>query len=99
MDRMMKVVYDGVEKVCSEGPSEDYLQKINEYMVRSHAENLKKNGYWMNQMVTLTRLKKDYVTGYDEMVQSITTADLKELAQKIFKSGNRLVVGMKSPTK
>ena len=99
MDRMMKVVYDGVEKVCSEGPSEDYLQKIKEYMVRSHAENLKKNGYWMNQMVTLTRLKKDYVTGYDEMVQSITTADLKELAQKIFKSGNRLVVGMKSPTK
>ena len=99
MDRMMKVVYDGVEKVCSEGPSEDYLQKIKEYMVRSHAENLKKNGYWMNQMVTLTRLKKDYVTGYDEMVQSITTADLKELAQKIFKSGNRLVVGMKSPAK
>jgi hypothetical protein len=53
----------------------------------------------MNQMVTLTRLKKDYVTGYDEMVQSITTTDLKELAQKISKSGNRLVVGMKSPTK
>ena len=99
MDRMMKVVYDGVEKVCTEGPSEDYLQKIKEYMVRSHAENLKKNGYWMNQMVTLTRLKKDYVTGYDEMVQSITTTDLKELAQKIFKSGNRLVVGMKSPAK
>ena len=99
LDRMMQVVYDGVEKVCNEGPSEDYLQKIKEYMVRSHAENLKKNGYWMNQMVNLTRFNTDYVTGYDEAVQSITTADVKELAQKIFKSGNRLVVGMKSPMK
>lgn len=99
LDRMMQIVYDGVEKVCNEGPSEDYLQKIKEYMVRSHAENLKKNGYWMNQMVNLTRFNTDYVTGYDEAVQSITTADVKELAQKIFKSGNRLVVGMKSPMK
>ena len=99
LERMMQVVYDGVEKVCNEGPSEDYLQKIKEYLIRSHAENLKKNGYWMNQMVNLTRYNMDYVTGYDEMVQSITTSDLKELAQKIFKSGNRLVVGMKSPQK
>ncbi|MBO7068338.1 MAG: insulinase family protein [Bacteroidaceae bacterium] len=99
MERMSKVVYDGVEKLCNEGPSEDYLQKIKEYMVRSHAENLKKNSYWMNQLVSKTRLEKDYVTGYDEMVQSITVSDIKELAQKIFKSGNRLVVGMKSPEK
>ena len=49
--------------------------------------------------MNLTRFNTDYVTGYDEAVQSITTADVKELAQKIFKSGNRLVVGMKSPMK
>ena len=99
LERMMEVVYNGIEKVCSEGPSDDYLQKIKEYLIRSHAENLKKNGYWMNQMINLTRFHVDYVTGYDEMVQSITTSDLKELAQKIFKSGNRLVVGMKTPQK
>ena len=68
-------------------------------MIRSHAENLKKNGYWMSQLVQRTRYGRDYVNGYEEMVQSITAADLKELAQKIFKSGNRLVVGMKSPVK
>jgi zinc protease len=99
MDRMMQVVYNGVDKVCAEGPSEDYLQKIKEYLIRSHAENLKKNGYWMNQMINLTRFNTDYVTGYDDVVQSITTNDLKELAQKIFKGGNRLVVGMKTPQK
>ena len=99
MERMMKVVYDGIEKLCAEGPSEDYLQKIKEYMVRSHAENLKKNGYWMNQLYTRTRYNQDYVTGYEEAVQGVTVNDIKELAQKIFKSGNRLVVGMTSPKK
>ena len=99
LDRMMQVVYDGVEKICSEGPSEDYLQKIKEYMTRSHAENLKKNQYWMNQLYQRTRFGNDYVTGYDQVVQAVTTSDLKELAQKIFRSGNRLVVGMKSPIK
>ena len=99
MERMMKVVYDGIEKLCAEGPSEDYLQKIKEYMVRSHAENLKKNGYWMNQLYTRTRYNQDYVTGYEEAVQGVTVDDIKELAQKIFKSGNRLVVGMTSPKK
>ena len=99
MERMTKVVYDGIEKICAEGPSEDYLQKIKEYMVRSHAENLKKNGYWMSQLYTRTRYNQDYVTGYEETVQNVSVADLKELAQRIFKSGNRLVVGMTSPQK
>ena len=99
VDKMTQVVYDGVDKICNEGPSEDYIQKIKEYMIRSHSENLKKNGYWMSQLVQRTRYGRDYVNGYEEMVQSITAADLKELAQKIFKSGNRLVVGMKSPVK
>ena len=99
MERMMQVIYDGIDKICSEGPTEDNLNKIKEYMVRSHAENLKKNGYWMNQLYTRTRYNQDYVTGYEEAVQGVTINDMKELAQKIFKSGNRLVVGMKTPQK
>lgn len=98
LDRMMQVVYDGVDKVCAEGPSADYLQKIKEYMIRSHAEDLKSNGYWMNQLYNKTRSGYEMVKDYDKIVESITTEDLRKLAQKIFRSGNRLVVGMKSPT-
>lgn len=99
LDRMTQVVYDGVDQMCTEGPSEDFLQKIKEYMIRSHAENLKDNNYWMNSLYTKARYGQDYVTGYDDVVKSITAADLRNLAQKIFRSGNRLVVGMKTPTK
>ena len=36
--------------------------------------------------------------GIGKEANHITTEDLRKLAQKIFRSGNRLVVGMKSPT-
>ena len=83
--------------MCQEGPSEDYLQKIKEYMIRSHAENLKNNGYWMGELIQRVRYGKNNVDGYDDVVRSISVADLKALACKIFQSGNRLVVGMKTP--
>ena len=97
LERMTQVVYNGVEKMCQEGPSEDYLQKIKEYMIRSHAENLKNNGYWMGELIQRVRYGKNNVDGYDDVVRSISVADLKALACKIFQSGNRLVVGMKTP--
>ncbi len=98
-ERMTQVVYAGVEKICNEGPKQEYLDKIKEYMHRSHAESLKKNGYWMNQIMNWTRFGRNYVDGYDETVDSITVADLKELATKIFRSGNRIEVGIYSPVK
>lgn len=97
LERMTQVVYDGVEKICSEGPSEDCLQKIKEYMTRSHAEDLKSNDYWMVQYINKVRFGEDYVKDYDKTVGSVTADDLKSLARKIFHSGNRIVVCMKTP--
>ncbi len=97
LERMTQVVYDGVEKMCKEGPSEDCLQKIKEYLVRFHAECLKDNDYWMAQLIQRVRYGQDNVDGYDDVVRGITVADLKAMACKIFQSGNRLVVGMKTP--
>lgn len=97
MERMMKVVDEGVEKMASEGPSDDYVQKIREYMLRSHAENLKDNGYWMRQLIRRTREKCDDVKDFDKVVQGITADDVRAFAARIFRSGNRLVVGMSTP--
>ncbi|MBQ7180402.1 MAG: insulinase family protein [Bacteroidaceae bacterium] len=98
-DRMMEVIYQGVKRMCEEGPSEDNLQKIRQYMLRSHSENLKNNGYWMNQLLVRTRYGEDNVTSYEREVERVTIADLKKLACRLFNSGNKLVVGMTSPQK
>ena len=66
-------------------------------MLRKHAESLNNNGYWMSQMETYALYGEDNVTSYEETLNSITVADIQEMAKTIFKSGNRIEVGMTSP--
>jgi len=94
---MTSVVSDGIKKMMEQGPSEENLGKIKEYMLRSHQENLKDNGYWMNSLVSKTRYKQEFVEGYEECVQGVTVEDIRQVAKQIFGSGNRLVVGMETP--
>ena len=94
---MTSVVNAGIKEMMEKGPSEENLGKIKEYMLRSHQEDLKDNGYWMNSLVSKTRYDLELVEGYEECVQSVTVDDIKQLAQQIFGSGNRLVVGMETP--
>ena len=96
---MTSVVNEGIKKMMEQGPSEENLGKIKEYMLRSHQEDLKNNGYWMNSLVSKTRYDQDFVTGYEECVQGVTVEDIKQVAQQIFGSGNRIVVGMETPKK
>ena len=96
-EAMTKIVYDGVRQMMENGPTEENLGKIKEYMLRSHQENLKDNDYWMESMVSKTRYDQDFVTGYEECVQGITVEDIKQMAQHIFGSGNKLVVTMETP--
>lgn len=95
--KMTELIYKGMEDMCKEGPAAEELQKTKEYLHRSHAENLKKNAYWMNQLINKSFYGHDYVDGYDAMVDSITAEDIKAVANTIFHSGNCLEVGMTSP--
>ena len=96
-EKMTAIVYQGVENMVNKGPKEEDLQKTKEYMLRKHAENVKNNGYWMGQMVQYARYGQDNVTTYEETLNSITAADIQEMAKHIFQSGNRIEVGMTSP--
>ena len=98
-ERMTQIVYQGIDQMCEQGPKAEDLQKVKEYMHRSHAEELKQNGYWMNMLISKTRHGKDFVTDYDKTVDAITAADIQATAKAIFRSGNRIEVGMTAPTK
>lgn len=98
-ERMMQKIYEGVDHMVLQGPSAENLQKIKEYMLRSHTEELKSNSYWMNSLYLKTRYGLETVEGYEKIVKDITIDDLKSMARKVFKSGNRIVVGMSTPKK
>ena len=97
--RMTELVYAGVEKMCKEGPDAENIQKVKEYMHRKHAEDLKKNAYWMTQLVNKTRFNLDNVKDFDAVVDAITAKDIQDVAKTIFQSGNVIECGMTSPIK
>ena len=92
--KMTEIIYKGVDNMVANGPSAEYLDKAKQYLHRSHEESLKQNGYWLSQLIGKTRQNKEFVADFDKVVDSITTADVQALAKKVFKSGNRIEVGM-----
>jgi zinc protease len=95
---MTDIIYKGADDMVANGPKAEDLQKVKEYMLRSYAERIKTNGYWMNQLVNNVKEGKDNVAIYEKTVNSITAADIQNMAKRIFKSGNRIEVGMTAPS-
>ena len=95
---MTDIIYKGVDNMVTNGPKAEDLQKVKEYMLRSHAERIKTNNYWMNQLINNVKEGKDNVAIYEKTVNSITAADIQNMAKRIFQSGNRIEVGMTAPS-
>ena len=96
---MTEIIYKGVEDIINNGPKEEDVQKVKEYLNRTYTENLKKNGYWSSIIQNKVRRNLDFHTGYLEFVNSVTPADVQAMAKKVFQSGNRIEVGMTTPEK
>lgn len=96
-EKMSTIIYQGVEDMVNNGPKEDFLQKVKEYMLRSYEEAVKQNGYWMGQMTNYALYGEDDDAIYVDTIKGITAADIQEVARQIFRSGNLFEVGMTSP--
>ena len=94
---MMEIIDKGLADMAANGPKEEDMQKIKEYMLRSHDESIKSNGYWMGAIQNLVRENKNYVDGYVDAVNQITIKDVQQVAKTILESGNKIVVGMTTP--
>ena len=82
------------EKIAAEGPAEEHIDKVRQYMVKSYEESQEKNGAWMNWLFRYYFEGEDTYTGYLELVESITKEDIQQLAQYIIAQGNFIEVSM-----
>jgi len=76
------------------GPDAGKLQKVKEYMVKQHTDNLKENSYalqntWQYYVHSID-LEKDYL----KQVNMLTESSLQQFAQQLFGQGNRVEVSM-----
>ena len=83
--------------MAAEGPSEENLAKIKEYMLKTFKDDQKENGYWLNNLVEYYSNGIDNTKDYEAIVSGITVKDVQEFANSLFKQGNKATIIMTVP--
>ena len=93
-EKLTGMAIDLLNKFAEEGPRQQDLDKVREYMLKKFAENQKENSYWDNLMHNSIALGYDGYKDYEKILNSITTDDLKKFAKSLLKQGNQIEVSM-----
>ena len=93
-EELAAIIVREFEKLAAEGPVAEHVEKVRSYMLKSFEESQKKNGAWMNWLYNFYFENEDNYTGYEELVKSITTEDIRLLAKYILDQGNFIEVSM-----
>lgn len=98
-EQLMKIIFAELENITKAGPSEDNLNKVKEFMLKKHTENLKENPYWLNSIDEYLFTGVNPIKDYSQIVNSVTVKDIQKFADELFKQKNEIEVSMISPEK
>jgi len=85
-----------LDELATQGPSDKLVSNIKEFMLKQHADNLKRNEYAQKTLRKQSFEGVDIEKGYTEAVDQLTPATLKAFAKQLFGQGNRVEVVMSS---
>ena len=98
-DTLMQAVRNEVRRMAEEGPTEEDLDKIKEYMLKSRTDALKENGSWLSWITGYLQTGLDTLHGFEDTVRQITPQNIATFLQDMLKQDNRIEITMTSPEK
>ncbi len=93
-EELASIITREFEKIAANGVKSEIIEKVRSYMLKSFEESQKKNGAWLNWLYSYYFEGEDNYSGYSELVKSITSEDISNLAQYIIEQGNFIEVSM-----
>ena len=87
-----------LKQYMKKGCDQKTLGKVQEQMCVQHGKNAQNNSFWLNQIQGSYRFNESrdfHVSEYDQMVKSVTTKDLKNLAKKYINLKNYVAVTLR----
>ena len=93
-DHLNAIVHRELHELVKNGPREADFTKVKEYMLKKHNEDLKENGYWLNHLDTKYFYGQDDHSDYLKIINSITSKDIQDFAQKMLTQENEIIVVM-----
>ncbi len=96
-EKLMNIVTEQLQKMAKEGPSEEHMQKIKEYMLKKYKDAQKENSYWLNNLYAYFYSGIDSTAGYEDLINDMTAKDVKVFLSKLLKQKNEIQVVMTVP--
>ena len=91
-EKLMGIAKAELQTVANEGPRPEDLQKVKEYMIKKHAEDLESNQYWMSSIVVEKRDGLNQMAGFEDIVNSITGQDIADITKQVLNGYKKEVV-------
>ena len=96
-EKLMKIIFDELNNFAKTGSTEENLNKVKEFMLKKHAEDLKENSYWLGGIDEYLFTGMNRINDYEQIVNSITMKDIQKFADDLLKQKNEIEVSMISP--
>ncbi|MDR3184947.1 MAG: insulinase family protein [Prevotellaceae bacterium] len=93
-DKLVAKIHEELRKIANNGPSEVNLNKVKEYMLKKHTEDLRDNGYWLGVLSDYSFFGIDRLTNYEKTVSGIKTADIRSFTNTLLSQNNNAEVVM-----
>lgn len=97
VDKLTKAALAEVEKLRTEGPTEEDLAKVKETFKVQRKEQLQENRFWMQQLRKAEEegFKLSEINKFNEMVDDLEAEELQELAEEFL--GSNYLLGVLMP--
>lgn len=86
VDKLKGIAYEEINRLIQEGPKAKDLQGVKENLLKSRAEQLERNEFWLNSLEDIDYHQKEVKDffKYEDMVNSMTIESLKDAAGRFF---------------
>jgi zinc protease len=92
VEPLLTIANTELDHLQTEGPSEENWQKVKESMLKKRTEDLNVNDFWLNTIQQYYSVPIDRITDYVDIVNSITTNEIRDYARSFFSQKNNIKV-------
>ena len=94
-DELREIVMKEIRELAENGPKTEDIEKNREFMLKSWKNSLEQNAGWMNYIQAKYGPGLEYLKDYEQVIRSLTNADVQAMAKKVLGDNNLVKVVMR----
>ena len=94
-DELREIVMKEIREIAENGPKAEDIEKNREFMLKSWKNSLEQNAGWMNYIQAKYGPGLEYLKDYEQVIRSLTNADVQAMAKKVLGDNNLVKVVMR----